>query len=153
MEIRNTYLVRIWYVFASLNTHCVYLLRISGFSLRIFLWANHHLLLHAQCWSPPPPPPPPPLCSSWHASSSSGGSQKRHAAARQPGREPDPGQGPSPTHQHMRAATTRGLPPTAPIPTPPKVSLSAVSSSLFRGQKKRYAAAFAPFLLLIKICE
>ena len=65
----------------------------------------HHLLLHAQGWSPPPPPPPPPLCSSWHASSScgrtqaprrmgarrcsswhasssSGGSQKRHAARR-----------------------------------------------------------------------
>ena len=66
---------------------------------------------------------------------------KRHAAARQPGREPDPGQGPSPTHQHMRAATTRGLPPTAPIPTPPKVSSSTVSSSLFRGQEKSYAAA------------
>ena len=54
---------------------------------------------------------------------------KRHAAARRPGREPDPGQGPSPTHQHMRTATTRGLPPTAPIPTPPKVSSSTVSSS------------------------
>ena len=33
---------------------------------------------------------------------------------RRPGREPDPGQGPSLTHQHMRAATTRGLLPTAP---------------------------------------
>ena len=32
MEIRNTYLVRIWYVFASLNAYCVYSLRISGFS-------------------------------------------------------------------------------------------------------------------------
>ena len=49
--------------------------------------------------------------------------------ARQPGREPDPGQGPGLAHQYMRAATTRGLPPTAPIPTPQKVSL-------FRGQKK-----------------
>jgi hypothetical protein len=33
-------LVRIWYVFASLNTYCVFSLRISGFSLRIFLWAT-----------------------------------------------------------------------------------------------------------------
>jgi len=43
MEIRNTYLVRIWYVFASLNTYCVFSLRISGFSLRIFLWAIRDL--------------------------------------------------------------------------------------------------------------
>ena len=58
----------------------------------------------------------------------------------------DPGQGPSPTHKHMRSATSRGLPPTAPIPTPPKVSSSLralfPTAPPFRGQKKkRYAAA------------
>jgi len=44
------------------------------------------------------------------------GAKKVCCGARRPRREPNPGKGPSLTHQHMRAANTRGLPPTAPHP-------------------------------------
>ena len=55
--------------------------------------------------------------------STSGGTQapKRVCCgARRPGREPGPGLNPRPTHQHMRAAITRGLPPSAPHPHAPQ---------------------------------
>ena len=76
--------------------------------------------------------------------------KKGCCGSQRPGREPDPGKGPSFTHQHMRAATTRGLPPTASIPTPPKsfiindffiAARSFSNCPTLQGTEKSYAAA------------